>query len=240
MEFDLNPISLIIICLLIYIGYLSKYYLPNYFKKKAENLAQIQDIEKLTLLVKEVEYKFEERTQNLKAKLDLTNQLQLGLDNEERITLINLHNKINEYYNFLTDLSFNGIDFNDNNSIRNHMNERNLKNDSLFVLKNNTMLFIDDENGIVIEEAFLDVIEIFTEFSGEYIDYCHKLSKLNLINKEKLSKEELDDFYSQISELNSNYSKQILEMIKIVAPKMSEITRTIKTYLNEKIKKPNA
>ena len=236
MEFDLNPISLIIICLLVYIGYLSKYYLPNYFKKKAENLAQIQDIEKLTLLVKEVEFKFEERTQNLKAKLDLNNQLQLGLDNEERITLINLHNKINEYYNFLTDLSFNGIDFNDNNSIRNHMNERNLKNDSLFVLKNNTMLFIDDEKGIVIEEAFMDVIEIFNEFSGVYLNHCHKLSKLNLINKENFSKEEFEDFYNQISELNSNYSKQVLEMIKNVAPKMSEITRTIKTYLTGKIK----
>lgn len=236
MQFDLNPISLIIISLLIYIGYLSKYYLPNYFKKKAENLAQIQDIEKLTLLVKEVEFKFEERTQNLKAKLDLNNQLQLGLDNEERITLINLHNKINEYYNFLTDLSFNGIDFNDNNSIRNHINERNLKNDSLFVLKNNTMLFIDDENGIVIEEAFMDVIEIFNEFSGVYLDYCHKLSKLNLINKENFSKEEFEDFYNQIGELNSNYSKQVLEMIKNVAPKMSEITRTIKTYLTGKIK----
>lgn len=59
---DNNILQIGIITVLIYLVYLAKYFLPNYFKKKAENLAQTQDIEKLTTLVKEVEFRFEEKT----------------------------------------------------------------------------------------------------------------------------------------------------------------------------------
>lgn len=226
MKSDLNLISIVIIALLIYIGYLTRYFLPNYFKVKAENLAKLQDLEKLTVLVREIEFKFEERTQNLKAKLDLSNQLQFGLDNEERIILIKLHNNINEYYNFLTDLSFNGIDFHDNNSIKRHMNERNIKNDSLFVLKNNAMLFLDEEYGLDVENAIYNVIDLFNEVTIKYTEFCHTLIRLNNSN----------NIDTQLKEIHLQYTKQIIEIIKVLAPQMQQVTKTIKVCLNNKVK----
>lgn len=239
MTIDFNPISFVIICLLIYIGYLTKYYLPNYFKKKAENLAQIEDIEKLTSLVKEVEYKFEERTQYLKSKLDLSNQLQLGLENEERITLINLHNRINEYYNFLTDVTFNGIDLSDNKCLQNHQNERAIKSDAIFILKNNAMLFIDEESIDKIEDPILALMSLFNKFSSKYLAHMHQLEKKNLINRQNLSSEEIDEYYNQIGTLNSNYTKEVTAMIENIGPKISGITIIIRKHLAEKVKKPS-
>lgn len=229
-----NLLEIIIICLLVYVGYLGKFYLPNYFKRKAENLAQSQDIEQLTRLVKEVEFKFEERTQNLKAKLDLTNQLQLGLHNEERTSLLLLHNKILEYYNFLTDVTFAGVDLKDNIAISNRTIQRSLLHDSLFILKNNCMLFIDDENDI--EEIVMDIGNHFLEFSKTFIDYCHKLNKHNLTYDTNLSINEIDIYYDTLGELNSAYAKSVGEMIGIISPKINHATKSIKLYLNKRIK----
>lgn len=226
--------EIIIICLLLYVSYLGKSYLPSYFKKKAENLAQSQDLENLTKLVKEVEFKFEERTQNLKAKLDLTNQLQLGLHNEERISLISLHNKIFEYYNFLTDVTFGGIDLKDDNAINNHMTQRSLLYDSLFIIKNNCMLFIEDENEI--EEIVMDLVNDFLTYSTGFINHCSELRKHNLTFNNNLSVIEIDAYYNTLKELNSAYTKSISEMIGIVSPKINDATKSIKLYLKNRTK----
>ncbi|QSW89698.1 hypothetical protein J0383_02525 [Flavobacterium endoglycinae] len=227
-------LEIIIICLLLYVGYLGKFYLPSYFKRKAENLAQSQDIEQLTRLVKEVEFKFEERTQNLKAKLDLTNQLQLGLHNEERTSLISLHNKILEYYNFLADVTFGGIDFKDYIAINNRMAQRSTLHDSLFVLKNNCMLFIENENEI--EEIVMNIGTDFLEFTKIFINYCGELNKHSLTYKSNLSVSEIDIYYNTLEELNSTYAKNVSEFITIVAPKINHVTKSIKLYLNKRIK----
>lgn len=230
-----NLLEITIIGLLIYIGYLGKFYLPSYFKKKAENLAQSQDLENLTKLVKEVEFKFEERTQNLKAKLDLTNQLQLGLHNEERTSLITLHNKLLEYYNFLTDVTFGGIDFTDNIAINTHIIQRSLFADSLFIQKNNFMLFVnnDDEE---IENIITKIILDFLKFGNDYLDYCNKLRKHNLKFTDKLTTSEINTFYDISGEINSEYRKTVERMIDNTGPKINDVTRAIKTYLNKRVK----
>jgi len=227
-------LEIIIICLLVYIGYLGKFYLPSYFKRKAENLAQSQDIEQLTRLVKEVEFKFEERTQNLKAKLDLTNQLQLGLHNEERTSLISLHNKILEYYNFLADVTFGGIDFKDYIAINNRMAQRSMLHDSLFILKNNCMLFIENENEI--EDVVMKIGIDFLNFTKIFINYCGELNKHGLTYKSDLSVSEIDIYYNTLEELNSAYAKNVSELITNVSPKINLATKSIKLYLNNRIK----
>jgi len=219
--------------MLLYLVYLGKFFLPNYFKKKAENLAQSQDIEKLTTLVKEVEFKFEERTQNLKAKLNLSNQLQLGLHNEERASLINMYNKLIEYYNFLTDITFGGINIKDNNSINKHRTERSLKFDSLFILKNNVMLFLDEEDDGV-EEVVLDAVNDINDFGKDYLDHCEKLIKMNLIFDTNPTSEELKKYYDDLKTENSAYTEKTLKMIDKVSPKINEVTKKIKTHLNKR------
>lgn len=229
-----NLLEIIIICLLVYVGYLGKFYLPNYFKRKAENLAQSQDIEQLTTLVKEVEFKFEERTQNLKAKLDLTNQLQLGLHNEERTSLISLHNKILEYYNFLADVTFGGIDFKDYMAINNRMAQRSMLHDSLYILKYNSMLFIENENEI--DDVIMKIGTDFLDFTKIFIDYCGELNKHSLTYKSDLSESEIDTYYNTLQELNSAYAKNVSELITTVSPKINLATKSIKLYLNNRIK----
>lgn len=227
-------LEIIIICLLVYVGYLGKFYLPSYFKKKAENLAQSQDIEQLTRLVKEVEFKFEERTQNLKAKLDLTNQLQLGLHNEERTSLISLHNKILEYYNFLADVTFGGIDLKDYIAINNRIAQRSMLHDSLFILKYNCMLFIENENEI--EDVIMKIGTDFLDFTKIFLNYCHELNKHSLRYNSDLSESEINIYYNTLQELNSAYTKSVNELITTVQPKINLATKSIKLYLNNRIK----
>ncbi|OXG05106.1 hypothetical protein BC749_109100 [Flavobacterium araucananum] len=226
--------EVIIIALLLYIGYLGKFYLPNYFKKKAENLAQSQDIEHLTTLIKEVEFKFEERTQNLKAKLDLTNQLQLGLYNEERNSLINLHSVMYDFYTFVSDVSLGGIDIQNNKLLEEHLKMRFLKSDNFFHAKNNTMLFVDqDDNGI--EEIMHEIFEDINKFSEHYLDYSSGLRNHNMSYNENFSKDELNVFSAKVKCLNDKYIKEVSAMIEIVGPKLTEGTRRIKGYLSKKV-----
>jgi|GEM_PF-3446266 len=228
-----NLAEILIIIILLYLVYLGKFFLPSYFKKKAENLAQSQDLEKLTTLVKEVEFKFEERTQNLKAKLDLSNQIQLGLHSEERNALIIMYNKLNEYYNFLTDVTFGGIDLKDNTSLNKCIVQRSLMFDSIFIAKNNVMLFINEEdNGV--EDAILDVVNKMNEFAKDFLDHCHKLIKMNLIFDNNPSFEELNKYYDDLAKVNSAYTEKVGEMIEIVSPKIIEVTLKTRDYLNKR------
>lgn len=228
-----NSFQIIIIALLVYIGYLGNFYLPSYFKKKAENLAQSQDLQQLTNLVKEVEFKFEERTQNLKAKLDLTNQLQLGLHNEERSSLINLHNIILEYYSFLSDVTLGGIDFKNNEAVENHMLKKNISSDAFLLSKYKAMLFIDENYDNGIENIVIEIGEDFLEFSAKYLDFCEGLIKNN--HNYNLPLDEMKEYYEIRRDLSSDFTESVHIMIHKAAPKINELTIAMRGYLKKRM-----
>lgn len=236
MEFN-DLINLIIIISLLYLVYLSKYYLPSYFKKKAENLAQLEDVEELTDTIKQIELKFEEKTQMIKSQLDFSNSVLIGLHNEEKQSLIKLHNELYDYYNFLSDISFGGKSLYENQNIKFIISERSLKFDKLFIHKSNIALFIDDDNEI---EPLVDkCIELFLSFSNSHLSYLQKLLELNLVYNpyENLEFENLKKFHTQLEEFQEMYKKDVNELVENVGPVLSDTTYSIKKYLIAKSKK---
>jgi hypothetical protein len=102
-------VTIIIIAILLYLGFLGQFYLPSYFKKKGENLAQSQDIEKLTLKIDSIKQEFVERTEYLKARLDFSTQLQLSHIDEERNAIMNYLRAFTNYNSLCNDTTLGGI-----------------------------------------------------------------------------------------------------------------------------------
>lgn len=230
--------SLFQVIVLLAIGYLiflAKIFIPEYVKKKAENLAQSEDIENLTLLVKEVEFKFEERSQNLRARLDLLNQFQIDLHNEERNSIIQLHNIVYKYYTFLTDISLGGVDQTDENSLRKAVEERNILSNSLFTHYSNALLFLDEGIKNEISNLTGKISQIFTRFSNtEHSNYIYELSQDNLKYKTVLTKEKRIEYEEIRNKIYKDQGDKILELINEAGDPLVKLTLEIKRYLNIK------
>lgn len=77
-------------------------FFKSYFQEKGKNIATSEDIENLTTKVESVKQKFLDKNTNLKAKLDLLTNLQIGHRNDEKSALLSFHQCISAWIVLLT------------------------------------------------------------------------------------------------------------------------------------------
>lgn len=214
--------------------YIAKISIPAYFEEKAKNLAQSEDIEKLTALVKEVEYKFEERSQNLRAQLDLTNQFQLGLHNEERSALMNLHNFSIQYSNFITDVTFGGINLEEDSDIAKRLSERS-QNSYIFIsnLSNTILLLKDDIENDIVKSAQ----ELHTSILAQSKTMIKYLSDIRILNNNrKVGPEGNNSYYEKRYRMHDEYQNATFNSLKEITQKTNILTKEAKKYLEARTK----
>lgn len=168
--------------------------------------------------------------------MDLTNQLQLGLHNEERNALITLHNKMYDFYALLTDVALGNVDFRNNDNLKEQMDLRSIRSDAFFHSKNNAMLFIDDEDGEEIENVITEIFLELNQFSEHHINYLSVLMKHNIKYKENSTNQQLNEHYERFSELQKEYLQKVFAMVDKTGPKITNASKIIKKYFQKRLR----
>lgn len=205
------------------------WYVLKYIEKKGENLAQKEDIQDLTRLVKEVEHSFNKREENYRNELDLNKQLHIGLHQEARNAVIELHNAIYEYYHFITDLSLNNTDLMDNNGLRMHEAKQRSLYNSLFIAKSKVILFVDDNDKI--ESMASNIInDIAENLSIHYMEYNFNIQKLNLSTNND-STTEFDEYFEKRKILQNEFVQKLFVSINMILPELKKFSSELRNYL---------
>lgn len=202
-------------------------WLTSYIKKKGENAAQKEDLTKLTTIVKEVEYKFGKETEELKAKLNLSNQLEFNLRNEARLALIDLFKKVNAHYNLLSHNEFMVKDFENWREFDKAIENREQSYVELENIMSLVELFIpDDEVGDELKGLIGDVLVLFIDQAKVFNKYANKHRENAFENKNKINL-----FYSEQEVISSYYDKEIIAFENRITPLLRDVTVNVRSYL---------
>lgn len=222
------------VSLLIYLALLGTYFLPAYFKKKAENFAQSEDIQKLTTLVKEVEFSFEEKLQSMKSKLDLSSHFQSGLLDEERNSIIKFYSSLRQYYNVLIDLSFGGLDMENNEELRKFRIENYRLGDEALEYSEYLQLFLDHDEFEIQrkgKEIFSDLLDFTITYRaqiGNLISHNHKYFPTD-------NDESTAEFYKIAMKLDAEFATKVSKLISKVNVKFGDLAVSIRSHLQSRL-----
>lgn len=203
---------------------------PAYLKKKGENLAQKQDIEELTTLLKKVEQEFVEKTEKLRTQLLLNKELIVSLHFEERKTIFEIHSTFYLLLQRLTDLSYNGKNFESNEEIKIYKNDVNNILSEIVALQSKIDLFNDDSN---LREQISKNLGLFLQCMVVF--YTHLNNYQNLNNKYSLKdSSEKSQYYAEANELELKFNKDVFNFIHTLTVPLLDLTVTLKNYLKLK------
>lgn len=211
---DIATIVLIVVLIILRI------FVPSFIKAKAENLAKKQDIEELTKLVKEVESKFDERLHEFKANVDLSAQMRLNLHDEERRSLIDLHLKVIQYYNYNVDV-FSGVAifFEDQDKIFDHLRYRRVLNEEVFIAFTRFVLITNIDTDL--HSSLEQLIDRLNQFGGEITWFAEQIVQRKG-NIEKLH------------ELMDSHVEKAKTLVAAAAPLLAEVTILMREHIHAK------
>ncbi len=137
-----------IIALFLFLGisyYMFKVALPNYFNKKAENLATKEDIGDITKIVGRIKTDLNIQTEQIKGQISLLNQHTINVKNVEREAIINYYRKLIAWFVYFETFSF--VEYNNENyqSLKDCINELHKIQHEYDVAKYDLKLFAFDK-----------------------------------------------------------------------------------------------
>lgn len=208
-------------------------FLQKYFSRKAENLADKEDIEELTEKVESIRSKFDADVEKLKSELGISSQLKLTFINEEINAIINAHNSLSNWAINLYDLSTQ--DFYTIERINDIMldtsDKLKLANMSLSKLE----LYCDDYELISVLYDFRNLVK--TKISGITIRFLLKYKSILFQGdyiKEKMSDYDLYKSKSDEGiELYDNYLNELSKHTSDIAESKRNYIIKIKGRLKE-------
>lgn len=210
--------------------YVVRAWLPSYISEKAKNTAQAEDIGRLTELVKEVETKFETKTEILKAQLDMTTQMRIGMHNEVKAALIKIHSSLYEYFNLLSDHTLENIDDYDNVEINKYLSKIISGGTNLLTQRAYISIFVDDED--VIEEARKILQHLFDNLRPHTITWLRELKKNNI---EAVNHPENYELHRRgRNAIDEKFDSSSREHIEIASQMLLNYSYMLKRFFSEK------
>jgi len=212
--------------------YVFKNSTPAYLKKKGENLAQKQDIEELTDIVKKVEQKFNKQNEMLKYEFDVIKQLKIGLLAEERSCIIELHSTIYNYHRMLYDVTLSNVDFADNISISNYKTSVDTYWHTLTAIHLKSDLFIENKKlRIQISEMVVLLLDKGPMPLDNYLQEC-------MIANTSLSKNEisLEKYRTEINVLRKDFMLHVSDFLDATNKDLTSLSNDLRDYLRGKTK----
>jgi hypothetical protein len=208
----------------------------SYFQEKGKNIATSEDIEGLTLKVESVKQQFLEKNANLKAKLDLFTNLQLGHKNDERQALISFHKKISQWIGLLTESSVPLIDDYDNEEIK--MKYYHYDNTYSDVLSAQALLRIyveDQELKGIIDELKIKTLENLAQHPSDFLTNL----RFNNLDFESLKLEtnmlergaKRTELLEKRKEIYATYRKNMVESLKVNIVFEENYTKHMREYI---------
>lgn len=235
-------IDFIVLIGLVILYFTLKNLLPSYFSEKGKNLAKKEDIEELTEKVEDVKQKFVEKTENLKARLDLVTQLQIGYKNEERTAVTRFHEAIFTWINMCLDSGHGGLDDYNNEMIDKRIFSFN--NAYNKVLNTQAMLELYVEDKKLHETIFKLKTSVLENLSFHPTDCLIKIKHINqdLIMLESITDpDERSSKHSGILEKRSEAYKEfrssILKGYSMIIEEINNYQDTTRQYLQGLIDK---
>ena len=202
-------------------------WLSSYVKKKGENKALKEDLEELTRLVKRTEKKFTDDTEELKAKLNLANQLEFNLRNEARISLINIYKKINAHYNLLSHNEMMIEDFDNWKEFDRAITNCEKSYDELEDLMSLVELFVpNDEVGDELKSKIGDILMTFIEQRKIFNDFARKFEN-NIVSHGSDSLL----YFSTQEEISNDYDAALRHFGNLIDGQMYTLTNELRSYL---------
>ena len=214
-------------------------FFKSYFKEKGKNLATSQDIAHITEKIELVKQQFIEKNAVLKARLDLLTNLQINHKNDERLTLIDFHKKLNKWIGLLSE---------GRPSVADRKNNKDLQNKSYFyeliyqeVLEAQAVLHLYIEDKKLLEVASNLIIAILDNNlqTNAQLYLVHTETNNNLINNLDLEKDlekknnELEKLLDKRNEIQKEYMDNMLKGLKLIAPFVNEYTNYVKNYFKK-------
>lgn len=222
-----------------YIGYISSFILGavgallgSYFKRKGSNQADKEDSKELTNIIKEVEHNFNINLELVKSKLDNTNSILKELHNNEKDIILSVFKDIFLYYKFLTDVSFENINTENNDEIDLTIALESNKFNDLYISYQILKVFIPEGNLDIIYR-YNDCMELFIKFQIKRLNYLQLLQSLNTEYKMNTVHPN-NDYYTKKSKITPLYNNSVDDFIKIASPLLNVFTEEVRKYVKSK------
>lgn len=227
--------DIIIILILLYLLYLSQFYLPAYFKKKGENYAQLQDMEELTTKIDSIKQEFIERTEYLKAKLDLSTQLQIGHSNEERNAIMSFLRAFSNYQSMCFDTTFGGLNDYENIELYKYRIEINSAFNQVRIANTILKVFIDDAELFHLTSTLLQfLIEIEHSIKISLIEIERNNFEIeNCKNKSEYNVQEYENLLSERVKITDSHHKKIIEIRDSFFNELNNLQKSIRKHLTK-------
>lgn len=226
-------LSGIIIILIGVVIYILKISTPEYFKQKAKNLAQKEDITEITEKIKSIETTFQKDLEVVKSQLSLSTQLQTNFRNEERSSIIEFNESIFSYYNLLSSAYIaTGDEYNneDVTKARSFINQLYID----LILKHHKMsLFLEGEDSEDIRaKSFKLIHEIRDRFNKHYIELHYNIIQTNIvIGSDDVSHENRIEAINRRPDIFQKYYSSVNPLIEPTITSLLELRNILKKHL---------
>lgn len=223
----------VLIGLIVFLVYVIKTSAPAYLSKKGQNLADKQDIQTLTTLVKEVEEGFNDRAERIKQQLDINKEVLVSLHSYEIQAIIQYNQSLHTLYEKLDDLDLDGINMESTIELKNHSKQMWKYYEDVTMKRADASLFIEDQDLIIMANNVFSVL--FKEKFGLYNKYIISLQDLLIDYQSYEAREEWDPYYLKRSEISNTYKSDLIEINNKIIPLFRDLAHAFRAYLKKNI-----
>jgi len=219
-------------------------FLIDFFKQKGKNLADKNDIEKLTQIVEDVKSKFTNENEHLKAALSILVDKKNKSYTQEQQAIIAFYTEVNTWIWEKTKISIHEYGINDVDKLNQKIIEMNETHAKVNIYNGTMDLLISDT--VLTQKGYDLIVEILK--LHQFVEHkCTELKKalqgLNayrpIVDKYNEKSELMKDYvYKNVKELEDSRSNivkdfypQRTEAFKLVLPKLHEFKNLAKSYL---------
>lgn len=196
-----------------------------YIAKKSENQATKEDIGAITTEIEQVKAAFTNETEKLKSNLQLITNIQLGINSEERNSIINFGLKLNSLIHILTDISLDNCNTESNEELTDYKKRIGLCIKECYSHGYSLGVLCMNET---IRDTSLEVLSVIVSNLSTPINYYIK--ELKDINDYEIA-EDQGHRENLIESHKMKYFAEIKAGNKIVKPQMEKFQKESRHYL---------
>jgi hypothetical protein len=236
-------IPVLILLVLGFLYFTVKNLLPSYFNEKGKNLATKQDISQLTELVEAVKHTFTKETERLRANLQFLNNIHGGLVLEERNAIVDFNEKYFTWLNTLMDTGFGGIDDYDDLEIEKYRRLLAQQFNSFLNSHSRFDLFIENTELVVAAHNLkIETLKLLgSQPQKHLLEIRRQNVELDYIKKTHVNNqaEKAKPLIDQRLQLHKQYTSEMVDNYKIIAPMASTFQQLCRDYMYDLIEKEN-
>lgn len=224
-------LDIILIGLVVFVAFFK-----SYFTEKGKNIATSEDIEELTEKVESVKQEFVEKNMMLKARLDILSNVSFSHKNDERIALIEFHQKYTIWVSALTESLPHLLNNNDENEIKKKLYRYHILYEEVRMSEALIHIYVPDTDLVNLIHNLISTT--LKQLGSHGSDYLLKLNEFQqkIKSGENTSSEQYEAIQKEFREICELYQNKLIESRKIQIKSELKYKDRLKTYLSKTYK----